>query len=103
MNLSDVPLSDLKEGGFNRACFCKLCPSDWYKYTSFMNSGEAIGITTRPNGSGIGLMLAQSAMQKHNGAIEVRSELGQSTTFVCVFPTPPIRNALSETAVVGAV
>ena len=34
-----------KEGVFNRARFCKLCPRDWYKYTSFMNSGSAIGIS----------------------------------------------------------
>jgi len=50
-------------------------------------------VTTRPSGSGIGLMLAQSAMQKHNGTIEVRSEQGQGTTFVCVFPCPPTREA----------
>jgi len=50
-------------------------------------------VTTRPNGNGIGLMLAQSAMQKHNGTIEVRSEQGQGTTFVCVFPCPPTREA----------
>ena len=50
-------------------------------------------VTTRPSGSGIGLMLAQSAMQKHNGTIEVRSEQGQGTTFVCIFPSPPTREA----------
>jgi signal transduction histidine kinase len=50
-------------------------------------------VTTRPNGNGIGLMLAQSAMQKHNGTIEVRSEQGQGTTFVCIFPSPPTREA----------
>jgi signal transduction histidine kinase len=38
-------------------------------------------------------MLAQSAMQKHNGTIEVRSEQGQGTTFVCIFPSPPTREA----------
>ena len=33
-NRASVPPArrgNLKEGVFNRACFCKLCPRDWYK------------------------------------------------------------------------
>jgi signal transduction histidine kinase len=59
-------------------------------------------VTTRQHGSGIGLMLVRRAVEKHNGTILVQSELGQGTTFVCVFPTPPICGALSESATVGA-
>jgi hypothetical protein len=32
---------NLKEGVFNRACFCKLCPRDWYYLTSTL-TGIAI-------------------------------------------------------------
>lgn len=46
-------------------------------------------ITTKQGGSGIGLMLVQRAIEKHNGVIHVQSEVGQGTAFVCVFPTPP--------------
>jgi signal transduction histidine kinase len=59
-------------------------------------------VTTRQHGNGIGLTLVHRAVEKHNGTIQVQSELGQGTTFVCIFPTPPIRDALSEAAVVGA-
>jgi len=59
-------------------------------------------ITTRQHGNGIGLMLVHRAVEKHNGTIQVQSEPGRGTTFVCVFPTPPICGALSESAVVGA-
>ncbi|OYT74442.1 MAG: hypothetical protein CFK49_08405, partial [Armatimonadetes bacterium JP3_11] len=52
-------------------------------------------ITTKQGGSGIGLMLVQRAIEKHQGTILVKSELGQGTTFVCVFPTPPRLDAVS--------
>ncbi len=59
-------------------------------------------VTTRLHGSGIGLTLVHRAIEKHHGTIQVQSELGQGTTFVCIFPTPPIYNVPAETAVVGA-
>jgi signal transduction histidine kinase len=59
-------------------------------------------ITTRQHGSGIGLMLVHRAVEKHNGTIQVQSELGQGTTFICIFPTPPMCDQLSEAAVIGA-
>jgi len=42
-----VPLSDLKEGVFNLACFCKLCPRDWYKCLHDMISTCEWGQTRR--------------------------------------------------------
>ncbi|BCW95262.1 MAG: ATP-binding protein [Fimbriimonadales bacterium] len=59
-------------------------------------------VTTRLHGSGIGLTLVHRAIEKHHGTIQVQSEPGQGTTFVCIFPTPPICSAYAETAVVGA-
>lgn len=50
-------------------------------------------ITTRQGGSGIGLMLVQRAVEKHHGTIQVHSEPGRGTAFVCVFPTPPLNVA----------
>ncbi|MFN3690502.1 MAG: sensor histidine kinase, partial [Fimbriimonadales bacterium] len=47
-------------------------------------------LTTKQGGSGIGLMLVQRAIEKHQGIIKVDSELGKGTAFVCVFPTPPL-------------
>lgn len=41
--------------------------------------------TTRKGGSGIGLSLARQVMLMHNGAIDVRSEAGENTTFTLQF------------------
>ncbi|MCX7993860.1 MAG: HAMP domain-containing histidine kinase [Fimbriimonadales bacterium] len=60
-------------------------------------------ITTKQGGSGIGLMLVQRAIEKHQGVIEVHSEEGKGTAFVCEFPTPPLlENAPNETLVGAA-
>ena len=37
--------------------------------------------TTKEQGSGIGLSLSRQMMRQHNGSIQVKSELGQGTTF----------------------
>lgn len=58
-------------------------------------------ITTKQGGSGIGLMLVQRAIEKHHGKILVQSELGQGTTFVCVFPTPPLLESVPNETVAG--
>jgi len=44
--------------------------------------------TTKPIGlgTGLGLSLSNSIIQRHNGRIEVRSQVGQGTTFRIVLP-----------------
>lgn len=37
-------------------------------------------------GVGLGLSIAKQIMNAHNGTIEVKSELGKGTVFICVFP-----------------
>ena len=51
--------------------------------------------TTRPNGVGLGLSIAQKILQDHNGFIEVTSEVGVGTTFAVNLPLkqPPKENA----------
>ncbi len=38
------------------------------------------------NGSGLGLVIAKEVVKKHNGTIEVKSELGVGTEFILTFP-----------------
>lgn len=44
--------------------------------------------TTKANGTGLGLALCLSIVERHNGKIAVRSAIGQGTTFVVSFGKP---------------
>ncbi|MBI2560648.1 MAG: hypothetical protein HYW14_05910, partial [Planctomycetes bacterium] len=40
-------------------------------------------------GSGLGLSISYSIIQRHKGTIRVKSELGKGTTFTIELPYPP--------------
>jgi two-component system sensor histidine kinase PilS (NtrC family) len=44
--------------------------------------------STKPEGSGIGLALVYRVVEEHGGAIEVRSRIGEGTTFMVTLPAP---------------
>ena len=44
--------------------------------------------STKPEGSGIGLALVYRVLEEHGGSIEVRSRVGEGTTFVLTLPSP---------------
>jgi len=52
--------------------------------------------TTKPNGNGLGLAICHSVIQKHNGEIHVKSEVGKGATFVIHLPAS-YENVSSET------
>jgi len=52
--------------------------------------------TTKANGTGLGLALCLSIMERHNGRIRVESKIGEGTTFIVSFSKPG--HAISETA-----
>jgi signal transduction histidine kinase len=58
-------------------------------------------VTTKQGGSGIGLMLVRRALEKHGASVQVHSELGKGTQFVCVFPVAPRLMQVSEQATVA--
>ncbi len=55
--------------------------------------------TTKPvgQGTGLGLSLSYGIVKKHDGQIEVKSELGKGTTFRVILPKIPLPKAV-ETA-----
>jgi two-component system sensor histidine kinase PilS (NtrC family) len=44
--------------------------------------------STKPEGSGIGLALVYRVVEEHGGTIEVRSRVGEGTTFLLTLPAP---------------
>lgn len=44
--------------------------------------------STKPEGSGIGLALVYRVVEEHGGSIEVRSRVGDGTTFILILPAP---------------
>ena len=42
--------------------------------------------TTRPGGTGLGVVLAQSVITQHGGTLEYKSALGQGTTATILLP-----------------
>jgi signal transduction histidine kinase/ActR/RegA family two-component response regulator len=72
-------------------------PTGPYLKTSFRDQGVGIGpdhlpkvfdpyFSTKQKGSGLGLTVAYSIVDKHNGRLTVESELGQGTTFTIYLP-----------------
>jgi PAS domain S-box-containing protein len=72
-------------------------PPGPYLRTSFRDHGVGIGpdhlpkvfdpyFTTKQKGSGLGLTVAYSIIDKHNGRMTVESELGHGTTFTIYLP-----------------
>jgi two-component system, NtrC family, sensor kinase len=45
-------------------------------------------VSTKPNGSGLGLFVTYSIIEKHQGTIDVQSEVGVGTTFTLSLPLP---------------
>ena len=42
--------------------------------------------TTNPDGTGLGLSISYGIIQNHNGTLQVRSTLGEGTTFTITLP-----------------
>ncbi len=72
-------------------------PAGPYLRTSFRDHGVGIGpdhlpkvfdpyFSTKQKGSGLGLTVAYSIVDKHNGRLTVESELGHGTTFTIYLP-----------------
>jgi signal transduction histidine kinase len=74
-----------------------LTASDRHIAVSFQDNGAGISpsdfghlfepyFTTRPDGTGLGLMIVQRIIQEHGGRIDVHSEPGIGTTFTVFLP-----------------
>ena len=54
---------------------------------------------TQTGGTGLGLAIVKHVMIRHNGKLEITSQLGQGSTFICHFPSQRLVN--KPTAVAG--
>ncbi|EKF73411.1 phosphate regulon sensor protein PhoR [Alcanivorax hongdengensis A-11-3] len=54
---------------------------------------------TQTGGTGLGLAIVKHVMIRHNGRLEIRSELGKGSTFTCHFP--PARRVSHPAAIAG--
>lgn len=52
--------------------------------------------TTKPSGTGLGLSLVHSAVQRHGGAIQVQSAIGAGTVFSIFLPSEPDKDLQKE-------
>lgn len=52
--------------------------------------------TTKHSGTGLGLMIVYRIMKEHDGAIDLRSEVGEGTTFSLILPLPQASPRLLE-------
>ena len=63
-----------------------------------------VGRSRASGGTGLGLSIVKHALQRHEGALEIQSQLGQGSTFLCHFPphrvhraeVPPEKSALAS-------
>jgi two-component system, sporulation sensor kinase E len=93
-NIIKNALQAMPEGGLLRI---SAAASDRFMAIAFRDNGSGISpedighilepyYTTKPAGSGIGLMIVQRIMQDHGGRMDVHSEPGVGTTFTVFLP-----------------
>lgn len=98
----------MNDGG---ALTINLSTYDRFLAISFVDTGPGVPAqesgrifepyhTTKPDGTGLGLMVVQRILQDHNGTIEFHSEPGIGTTVTLVLPLgkPQVRLLKSRTA-----
>ena len=56
------------------------------------------GRSRASGGTGLGLAIVKHVMQRHQGRLEIESEVGAGSTFTCVFPAARALPARTETA-----
>jgi signal transduction histidine kinase len=97
----------MKDGG---ALTINISTLDRFLAISFVDTGPGVNAgesgrifepyhTTKPDGTGLGLMVVQRILQDHNGTIEFHSEPGIGTTVTLVLPfgEPQVRLLKSRT------
>jgi two-component system phosphate regulon sensor histidine kinase PhoR len=52
-----------------------------------------VGRSRASGGTGLGLSIVKHALQRHEGTLEIQSELGKGSTFICHFPAHRVHRA----------
>ncbi len=100
-----INAAEAMENGGKLTIVTRIAPSDKMVEVEFTDTGKGIPaellprifdpfFTTKPKGTGLGLSVVYGIVNRHQGEIEVKSEVNKGTTFIIRLPVNPPSVAL---------
>ena len=77
---------EIETFGDDKSVFVKIKDNGCGIPESILNKIFDPFFTTKPNGTGLGLYLSYNVVSSHGGRIEVKSKVGEGSTFTVILP-----------------